>query len=36
MIKNIKIHNILDSIEISKNLEPNKCTDLKKIMKKTI
>jgi hypothetical protein len=25
MIKNIKIHNILDIIEISKSMEPNKC-----------
>jgi hypothetical protein len=25
VIKNIKIHNILDIIEISKNMEPNKC-----------
>ncbi len=26
MIKNIKIHNILNMIEISKFIEPNKCT----------
>jgi hypothetical protein len=26
MIRNIKIHNILDIIEISKFMEPNKCT----------
>jgi hypothetical protein len=25
MIKNIKIYNILDIIEISKSMEPNKC-----------
>jgi hypothetical protein len=25
MIKNIKIHNILDIIEILKSIEPNKC-----------
>jgi hypothetical protein len=25
MIKNIKVHNILDIIEISKYMEPNKC-----------
>jgi len=25
MIRNIKIHNILDIIEISKSMEPNKC-----------
>jgi hypothetical protein len=25
MIKNIKIHNIIDIIEISKSMEPNKC-----------
>ncbi len=35
MIKNIKIHNILDIIKISKSMEPNKCTH-KKIMKKNI
>jgi len=29
MIRNIKIHNILDIIEISKSMEPNKCTHLK-------
>ncbi len=34
MIKNIKIHNIIDSIEISKFVEPNKCTHLKKKFKK--
>jgi hypothetical protein len=34
MIRNIKIHNIFDSIEISKFVELNKCTHLKKIMKK--
>ncbi len=32
MIKNIKIHNIFDIIEISKSMKPNKCID-KKIMK---
>jgi hypothetical protein len=26
MIKNIKIHNIFNLIEISKYMEPNKCT----------
>jgi hypothetical protein len=26
MIKNIKIHNIIDIIEISKSMEQNKCT----------
>ncbi len=26
MIKNIKIHNILDITKISKSMEPNKCT----------
>jgi hypothetical protein len=26
MIRNIKIHNILDIIEISKFMKPNKCT----------
>jgi len=26
MIRNIKIHNILDITEISKSMEPNKCT----------
>jgi hypothetical protein len=31
MIKNIKIHNIINIIEISKSMEPNKC--IKKIMK---
>jgi hypothetical protein len=25
MIRNIKIHNIFDIIEISKSMEPNKC-----------
>ncbi len=29
MIKNIKIHNIFDIIEISKYMEPNKCTRIK-------
>jgi len=33
MIRNIKIHKIFDIIEISKFLEPNKCTHLKKLMK---
>jgi hypothetical protein len=32
MIRNIKIHNILGIIEISKFMEPNKCIQ-KKIMK---
>ncbi len=31
MIKNIKIQNIINIIEISKSMEPNKC--IKKIMK---
>jgi len=26
MIRNIKTHNIFDIIEISKSMEPNKCT----------
>jgi len=26
MIENIKIHDIIDIIEISQSLEPNKCT----------
>jgi hypothetical protein len=34
MIRNIKIHNILDIIGISKSMEPNKCTHLKKLWKK--
>ncbi len=29
MIKNIKIHNIIDIIENLKSMEPNKCTHLK-------
>jgi hypothetical protein len=29
MIKNIKIHNILNIIEISKSMEPNKCIQKK-------
>jgi hypothetical protein len=29
MIKNSKIHNILDIIEIPKSMKPNKCTHLK-------
>jgi len=33
MIKNIKIHNILDNIETSKTLELNKCTFKKFFMK---
>jgi hypothetical protein len=33
MISNIKIHNILDIIGISKSMKPNKCTYEKKIMK---
>ncbi len=28
MIKNIKIHNILDIIEISKSMKPNKCIQI--------
>jgi hypothetical protein len=28
MIKNIKMHNILDIIEISKSMEPNKCIQI--------
>jgi len=34
MIRNIKIHNILDIIEISNCIEPNKLTHSKKNMKK--
>jgi hypothetical protein len=30
MIRNIKIHNIFDIIEISNFVKPNKCTHLKK------
>ncbi len=26
MIRNIKMHNILDIIEVSQSMEPNKCT----------
>jgi hypothetical protein len=26
MIRNIKTHNVFDIIEISKSMEPNKCT----------
>ncbi len=33
MIRNTKIHKILDIIEISKNLQPNRCTHLKQFMK---
>jgi hypothetical protein len=33
MIRNIKIHNILDIIKISKSIEPNKCIPKEKIMK---
>ncbi len=33
MISNIKIHNILDIIGISKSMKPNKSTYEKKIMK---
>jgi hypothetical protein len=29
MIRSIKIHNILDIIEISKSMEPNKCIQKK-------
>jgi hypothetical protein len=29
MIKNIKIHNILDIVEILKSMEPNKCVLIK-------
>jgi hypothetical protein len=32
MIRNIKIQDIFDIIEISKSMEPNKC-NIKKIMK---
>jgi hypothetical protein len=28
MIRNIKIHNILNIIEISKSMEPNKCIQI--------
>jgi hypothetical protein len=31
MIRNIKIHNILNIIEISKSMELNKCTHQKKL-----
>jgi len=34
MIKNIKIHNILDMIEISKSIERNKCTHETNLQKK--
>jgi hypothetical protein len=30
MIKNIKLHNIFNVIEISKSIEPNTCTHSKK------
>jgi len=30
MIRHIKIHNILNTIKISKYMEPNKCIHLKK------
>ncbi len=33
MIKNIKVHNILDMIEISKSMEFNKCTHKKNYKK---
>jgi len=33
MIRNIKIHNIFDIIEISKSMEPNKCIHKKIYMK---
>jgi len=33
MIRNIKIHNILDSIDISKSMKLNKCIPKEKIMK---
>ncbi len=32
MIKNIKIQNIFDIIEISKSMEPNKCNHKKKCL----
>jgi hypothetical protein len=32
MIRNSKIHNILDTIEISKSIEPSKCIPIEKIM----
>jgi hypothetical protein len=28
MIRNIKIHNILDIIDVSKSMEPNKCIQI--------
>ncbi len=31
MIKNIKIHNIFDIIEISKSIEPNTCIPKEKL-----
>ncbi len=31
MTKNIKTHNILDIIEISKNMEPSKCISKKQL-----
>jgi hypothetical protein len=34
MIKNIKIQNILDIIEISKSMEPKKCNHKRKYEKK--
>ncbi len=36
MIKNLKIHNVLDIIEISKFMEPDKCTHEKIVMKISI
>jgi hypothetical protein len=33
MIRNIKIHNILDIVEISKSMEPNKCIQKKFVWK---
>jgi hypothetical protein len=33
MTKNIKTHNILDIIEISKNMEPSKCISKKQLWK---
>jgi hypothetical protein len=29
MIKNIKLHNIYDIVEISKSMEPNRCIYMK-------
>jgi hypothetical protein len=36
MIRNLKIHSVLNIIEISKFMEPNKCTHERIVMKKII